>query len=105
MDKKYIVSRIKIDPQWRISVHNFFTKTPEKVIFTVNEEGKAIKIINADDLPGTSIGNQVDKKYRVSIPKWLREELGLNRNSPPGLYLAIDKHGDHYIVAKDKNLF
>ena len=88
----HIIGKTTVDEQGRVSISAFNSPVKMSNIVIAVEVG-AEMIVLLDDKPEVAgVRQKVDKKGRVILPKWLREELGKKdgENDELELFLIVD---------------
>ena len=98
----YIVGKAKVDKQGRINVNGLFRqdKMPKQVVIAIDVENEMIEVfLNENEAQDFGVVQTIDAKSRLSLPNWLREEIGENKE----LFLIIDGN-KKYISIKTGNV-
>ncbi|MBO7132129.1 AbrB/MazE/SpoVT family DNA-binding domain-containing protein [Candidatus Saccharibacteria bacterium] len=97
----YIYGKTHIDKNDRILLSGFFApeELPGKIVLVVDAGMEMITVIKAEEKPELGTAIPVDEKGRVTLPKWLREELKPSLNDENELFFVYDG-GKRYISPK-----
>ncbi len=101
----YIVGTTEMDGQGRININGLFgNKDIHSVVVMIDPEEEAILLQPIlDDLEEANIAygvpSKIDDKNRLTIPKWIRDELGTTTK-----FSLVYNDGDYYIFPKTGSL-
>ena len=88
----YIIEKIKVDKIGRLSLTKVFTKMPKKVVISFESRSKKLIFTEIPEDSKAAAARRIDSKNRVSLPKWLLEELGEE------YYICSESVGEHYVL-------
>ena len=85
----YISGKTKVDSQGRVNLNGLFRsdKMPKQVVLVVDVEKEMILVMDEDKAPDFGVVQKIDKKSRLIIPEWIREEVGNAKE----FFLVIDE--------------
>ena len=101
----YIVGTTEMDSQGRINVNRLFgNKKIQNAIVTIDPEEEAILLHPIlDNLEEADIAfgipSKIDDKNRLTIPKWVRNELGTTTK-----FSLVYNNGNYYIFPRTGSL-
>ena len=72
----YIAEKIRTDRMGRIVIKKLFLELPEAVVVTFDTDTKELVFTMAEEGQNPSFKRRVDSKGRVSLPRWMIDELG-----------------------------
>lgn len=72
----YITEKIRTDKTGRVGVKKIFSDLPNEVVVLFDTEANEVIFIAADESKSSLLKRKVDSKGRVSLPRWMTDELG-----------------------------
>ncbi len=90
----YVKNIREIDDQGRINISAMskeFSNNPQRLLMVFDPNMEMIKIISGEKAEQDPSSVELDKKGRVSIPKWIRDILPSNK------LLFIEDSGEYYL--------
>lgn len=88
----HIIEKVKVDGAGRLSLTKVFAEVPRKVVVSFEPKSKRLVFTEIPENDKTAVARKIDSKNRVSLPKWLLEELGEE------YYICSESVGEHYVL-------
>ena len=88
----HIIEKVKVDGAGRLSLTKVFAKVPREVIVSFEPKSKKLVFTEIPENDNVAATRKIDSKNRVSLPKWLLEELGEE------YYICSESVGEHYVL-------
>ena len=88
-----IIDKVHPDKYGRITLSNVGVESFDGIKLFINPESEMIEVFNAKDFEfGQRL--ELDQARRLTIPKWLREEIG-----EKDLFLLVDEDENHIFLS------
>ena len=87
-----IIEKIKVDRTGRLLLAKVFKEPPKELVILFDAKSKKLFFREATNTNEQKIARKVDSKNRISLPRWVIEELGTE------YYVFVESLDKHYVM-------